>query len=237
MPQGQSGVDANRDGNDHTDRRARTRCLACWPSRLDRLADRSRPERDLHLVRPGARHGEHQGSGVTEVLDEPDRPRPLGEVVDRVELQVDVIEFLGPVLGPLLQLYSDDGDAGPGRRLDLADSRVFGDLRLDLPGHQLLDFLGTRPRPDACGDRHPDRDVGILALRHPEIAVYAPQQGPDQEDPGDVAGLGEESGCVVGGADDLGVALVVTHARTYGMTLTASPSLRRAAPVTTTDSP
>src|SRR5262245_49627907 len=56
MPQGQSGVDANGDGNDHTDRRARTRCLACWPSCLDRLADRSRPERDLHLARPGAGH-------------------------------------------------------------------------------------------------------------------------------------------------------------------------------------
>src|SRR5262249_45220311 len=136
----------------------------------------------------------------------------------------------------LLQLDDHERAARPGVGRDLVDRRVAGDRLLDPPGHQLLDLLRARPRPRAEGGGHPQRDVGVLALGHREVAV----DPPDQHHPRDVPRLGEEAGGVVGGADDVFVPAAVGHGYSPslpGMTRTRSPSTSRLAPLTITRSP
>src|SRR4029079_13064589 len=98
---------------------------------------------------------------------------------------------------------------------------------------QLLDTLGRRARPRHQRERLADRDVRVLALRHPQVAIDAPQHREDEEDPRDVARLGEEARGVVRARDHVAIGMPVTH----GITRTAAPSLRSVAPITTTRSP
>src|SRR5262249_15660056 len=118
---------------------------------------------------------------------------------------------------------------------DLVDLGVLRDLLLDLAHGELLDLLGARAGP---GDHHrggADRDVGVLALRHGQVAVDAPDEREDQHHPGHVAGLGEEPRRVVGGADDV---LVLASVRPHslpspGITRPRSPPPRGPPPPTT----
>src|SRR5262249_22027871 len=137
------------------------------------------------------------------------------------------------VLRAVHQRDEDRGEAGPRVRFDLLDLGVLADLLLDLARDQLLDAFGRRPRPGHQRNRLADGDVRVLPLRHPQVAVDAPQDREDQEDPGDVARLGEEARGVVRARNHFVIGMSVTH----GITRTASPSLRRVAPITTTRSP
>src|SRR5580692_2014901 len=79
---------------------------------------------------------------------------------------------------------------------------------LDWPGHKLLNLLrcGTRPRTE--GHRDPDRNVGVLALRHAAIAKPTPNQDTHEQHPRDLWVLHKESGEVVGFLDSILVAFV-----------------------------
>src|SRR6185295_9506470 len=127
----------------------------------------------------------------------------------------------------------DRRQAGARVRLDLVDADVLRHFLLDAAGDQLLDLLGAGAGPRHQRERLLDRDVRILALRHVPVAEDAPRDGADQHHPRDVAPLGEEPRGVVRVRDDVLIAAAVAH----GITRTASPSLRRLAPITTTRSP
>ena len=116
------------------------------------------------------------------------------------------------VLGRFLELDVDVGDPGAGDGTDRFDLGVLGDGLFDPPGHPLLDPLGVHPGPRAEDQCDAGWNVGILALRHAEVADHAPQYGAYQGDPRDLALLGEIPGGVVGLLDD-GRVVQVGHER------------------------
>src|SRR5262249_4291497 len=144
--------------------------------RFDRLPHAARPLGDQHLVGARAGHGQHQRRGVAEILDEFDRPRALRQIANRVELEADVVELLADVLTRFGERAVDDGDAVTRDGLDLLDARVARDLLLDLGRPQTLDALSARPGPGADRHRATDLNLGVLAFRHRQVAVDAPQQ-------------------------------------------------------------
>jgi hypothetical protein len=87
---------------------------------------------------------------------------------------------------------------GAGVRFDLLDRDVLCDPFLDAARHQLLDLFSAGAGPWTKGERLPGRDIRILALGHAHVAIDAPQDGADEQDPGDVTRLGEEASGVAG---------------------------------------
>src|SRR6266481_2995667 len=75
---------------------------------------------------------------------------------------------------------------------------VLGNSILDWTGDKLLDLLrcGTRPRTE--GHRDPDRNVGVLPLRHAVVAKPTPYQDTDEQHPRNLWVLHKEPGDVVG---------------------------------------
>jgi hypothetical protein len=125
--------------------------------------------------------------------------------VDRVQPQLDIVELLAGLLGLLDERDVHGGDAGPRVRFDPFDLEVLRHLLFDPAGHELLDLVRAGARPGTKHERLPDADVRVLALRHPQVAVDAGQDGADQQHPRDVARFGEEPGGVVGVLDNLAV--------------------------------
>ena len=69
------------------------------------------------------------------------------QIANAVQLELDVVEFLPRLGHPFVELDIDHRDVGARDRLELGDPGVFRHLLFDLLRHQLLDFLGTDPRP------------------------------------------------------------------------------------------
>jgi hypothetical protein len=139
--------------------------------------------RNLGIAHFGLAHREHQRRGVPEVLHEVIGTGALRQIGDGVELQLDVVELLGDILGAIHERDVDGGDAGAGVALHLLHAHVLGNLLLHAAGDELLDLLGARAGPRDEGKRLTDRNVRVLALRHSEVAVDAPDHGADQEHP------------------------------------------------------
>src|SRR5262249_36870443 len=217
----------------------------------DRLLDRPRAQRDHRRALRRARDGEHQRRGVAEVAVELDRPGALRKlVVELVELERDVVELAAGVDDVLAQLHLDDRQPGQRERLDAevaglgrVDAGVLGDLRLHLTRDELIDPLRGDPGPLRGRQRDAHGDVRILALRHVDVAVDAPERHADQQDPRDGPMLGEAPGDVPRVlADDLLVGPVHQRARRgaariYGSAFTTWPSATTVAPLTMTGSP
>jgi hypothetical protein len=79
------------------------------------------------------------------------------------------------------------------------------DRFLDAPRDELLDLLRGGAGPIGQGQRHADRNVRILALRHREESVDAPQACGDEQHPRHVPRLREIARGVVRVRDDVGV--------------------------------
>ena len=132
------------------------------------------------------------------------------------------------------------------------DVGIFGHRFFDLAGDQLLHLIGADARPLASGDSHADGNIRVFALRHVRVAVPAPQHRSDQNDPGNLAMLGEKTSGVMILLDQIGISSMrhrflnepalpdaknqLGHLN-YGTTLTWLPSLTSVAPTTITRSP
>ena len=200
------GAHRLRQGDD--DRRPRARRIGLQAVAGLRDGEGEVAGTECELDRPFLRagHGEEQRRGLAEPAVELDRSRALGQAgVDRLQLQVDVVEFLLRILDALVELDLDDGDTRKGERLDTEvtgaggmDDGALGRCRLHLTGDELLDLLGRSAGPGRHGARDPDGNHRVLELRHVPVAEDAPGDDRDEQDPRDVPVLDEEPGSVVG---------------------------------------
>ena len=139
-------------------------------------------------------------------------PAPCGRrLLMAIELKIYIAELLLGVLDAVIQLDVDqrksgktegaDAEVGGGRR---PNKRILRHRLFNRPADQLLYLLRGRSRPLRAGDRHPNRDAGILALRHFLKAVPAPDKDANQQDQGNLAVLGKETRRVVRMLDQVG---------------------------------
>src|SRR6266478_4742809 len=85
---------------------------------------------------------------------------------------------------------------------------VLGNGIFDRTSDELLDLLRRGTRPGTECHRDPDRNVGVLPLRHAVVAKPTPYQDADQQHPRDLWVLHKEPGEVVGFLDSILVAFV-----------------------------
>ena len=170
--------------------------------RFDGALQRAGARRNLRVLDARAGHRQHQRGRVAEVLDEVDRTGAVRQVADRIELQLDVVELLSGVRKTFDERHEHRGDARAGVRLDLFDLDVLGHLFFHPPRDQLLDLFGAGAWPRAQHECLPNRNVGVLALRHLDVAVDAPEDRADEQHPCDVSRFGEESRGVVRPLDE-----------------------------------
>src|SRR5882724_8181528 len=85
---------------------------------------------------------------------------------------------------------------------------VLGNGILDWTGDKLLDLLRCGPRPGAKGHRDPNRNVGVLPLRHAVVPKPTPYEDTHDQHPRDLWMLHEEPGDVAGFLDSILVVLV-----------------------------
>src|SRR5882672_2618708 len=85
---------------------------------------------------------------------------------------------------------------------------VLGNGILDWTGDKLLDLLRCGARPRAKGDRDPNRNVGVLPLRHAVVAKPTPYEDSHQQHPRDLWMLHKEPGGVAGFLDSILIAFV-----------------------------
>ena len=71
---------------------------------------------------------------------------------------------------------------------------ILGNSVLDWASDKLLDLLRRGTRPGTKGHRDPDRDIGILPLRHAVVSKPTPYQDANEEHPGNLRVLDEEPG-------------------------------------------
>src|SRR5712672_4799733 len=75
---------------------------------------------------------------------------------------------------------------------------VLGNSILDWTGDKLLDLLRCGARPRAKGHRDPNRNVGVLPLRHAVVAKPTPYEDTHEQHPRDLWVLHKEPGGIVG---------------------------------------
>src|SRR5215208_5538972 len=135
----------------------------------------------------------------------------VGQVRDRIEFQLDVIEFFACFFQVLIQLEIDHGKTGARNGFDFGNLRVRRDLFFQLFGDKLLDLLGTGARPGHQRHSRAHLDLWILAVRHMQIGVNAPEASADEQYPTDMTLLDEESRRVALAANLFLVGFALSH--------------------------
>src|SRR5271155_3982733 len=165
-------------------------------------------QRNCNFALPGTRDRQHQRGRVAKAAEKLDRPRALWQVGDAPELQVHLVEDGLGVVDLVVDLDVDDRQSVERQGFDRvflrrrrANFRDLGQLLFNFSGDQLLDAVGTDPRPRADDLRLFHRDVGILALGHFLVAINAPREHQQQHYPCNLAVLREEARSVMSRRD------------------------------------
>ncbi len=139
----------------------------------------------------------------------------LGSAVRGIVQAAAQIDFHSFGFGDALdQCHVHNREACFGNGLHLVHRGIFGDLFVYSPGDELFHPFSTGAGPGYDGQRLANGYIGVLALRHLVVAVYAPEDGRDEQHPRDVSVFGKVSRQIMGGLDDFGVALSVGHEAT-----------------------
>src|SRR5579864_3583646 len=91
---------------------------------------------------------------------------------------------------------------------------VLGNRILNWTGDKLLDLPRCGARPGTEGHRNPDRNIGILPLRHAVVAKPTPDEDTHKQHPRDLRVLHKEPGHVVGFLDSV-LVVFVSHGLVY----------------------